>query len=373
MDFCSILSLKLSYMFFSKAIAFILILSFHCSLSLNGQTILSELDSLFKRVQTEQNFSGFVLIADHGKVIYEKGLGYADQEMKTSMNAQSVFKIASITKSITAIIIMQLIEENKLQLTQSIKDVLPGLDIHRADSISIHHLLLHISGLPKESDTIFHHYHSPEEIIRTTTQDKSRYQNFESFHYTNVDYLILGLMIEKVTGQSWQYNVQKRIFDPVNMTQSGFAQKDQMPKQNVLGYIIGEDGSTTKEPSYFIENFGAAACLYATAEDLLKLDQALYQDVLLTDKSKEIMYSSYPEFGYVGYGSWVYQYPFLESQPKVIERRGGLPGFNHVFIRMPELHRTIIVLSNNNLFDTDTFGKSESLKEQLIQLVATKT
>jgi CubicO group peptidase (beta-lactamase class C family) len=267
---------------------------------------------------------------------------------------------------------MQLIEGKKLQLTQTIKDVLPGLDIHRAENISLHHLLLHISGLPNESDTIYHHYQSPEEIIRTTTEDTSRYHHFESFHYTNIDYLILGLVIQKVTGQSWQENVQKRIFDPVDMTQSGFAKKDLMPEQNVSGYIIGEEGSTTKEPSYFIENFGAAASIYSTAEDLLKLDQSLYLDVLLKDESKEMMYNSYPEFGYVGYGNWVYQYPFLESQPKIIERRGGLPGFNHVFIRMPELNRTIIVLSNNNLFDTDTFGKLESLKEQLIQIVATK-
>ncbi|MAZ37854.1 MAG: hypothetical protein CL842_10430 [Crocinitomicaceae bacterium] len=88
--------------------------------------------------------------------------------------------------------------------------------------------------------------------------------------------------------------------------------------------------------------------MFSTAEDLLKLDQARYGDELLSRKSKELMFKSYPEYNYSGYSVWTYNYPFTPSKPKVMERRSGILGANSVLIRFLDTNKTIIILSNNN-------------------------
>jgi len=124
------------------------------------------------------------------------------------------------------------------------------------------------------------------------------------------------------------------------------------------------------EPEYHIENFGVAAGMYSNVEDLLKLDQALYTERLLDEKHKGIMYESHPELGFVAYGNWVYNYPYAEGRPKLIERRGGLLGFNCVMIRFVEDNKTIIILSNNGQFNSSSFGNTADFKEALIVAVA---
>ena len=115
-----------------------------------------------------------------------------------------------------------------------------------------------------------------------------------------------------------------------------------------------------KDPEFYIENFYAAACMYSTTEDLLKIDQAMYDDKFLSAKSKKVMFTSYPEYNYTGYSVWTYRYPFLDTQPLIMERRGGIMGSNLVLMRLLETNQTIIILSNNNAFDPDSFGDPET-------------
>lgn len=106
--------------------------------------------------------------------------------------------------------------------------------------------------------------------------------------------------------------------------------------------------------------------MFSTAEDLLKLDQALYTDALLSPAGKGLMFTSYPEYNYSGYSVWTYNYPFAESKPKMMERRGGILGANSVLIRLLDTKRTVIILSNNNRFNPDSFGDVQGLKEALM-------
>jgi hypothetical protein len=106
--------------------------------------------------------------------------------------------------------------------------------------------------------------------------------------------------------------------------------------------------------------------MYASANDLLKLDQGMYGNKILSNESKDLLYTSYPEYNYAGYSVWTYSYPFAPSKPKVMERRGGILGSNSVLIRMLEQNKTIIILSNNDKFNPDSFGDTKSLREALM-------
>ncbi|MEM9983757.1 MAG: serine hydrolase domain-containing protein [Bacteroidota bacterium] len=324
-------------------------------------------DALFKQAVAEEGFSGVVLVADQGEIIYQEAASAPEvADQSPPLTAETPIRIASITKAFTAILVMQLVEAGQLSLDTHVAELLPDLGIKRAKKITVRDLLRHSSGLPNEVEALFLLPKTPQEMILETvaTQDYYRYGRF---NYSNLDYLILGLMIEKITEKGWEEVLKERILEPVGMTHTGVAHRGQADlAQGYLSVDQGDALSLVPEPSYYIENFHAAASMYSTAGDLLKFDQALYSDLLLKPASIELMYTSHPELGYVALGSWVYDYYFLPSAPRMIERRGSILGHNHTFIRLPEVNQTLIILSNNDRFDPDTFGQTGSFKNRLI-------
>lgn len=336
----------------------------------NAQPDSNPIDSIVQKSVTTDLFEGTILIADKGAIVYQESFGFKDAEKSVPITNTSHYSIASVTKLFTAIAIMQLIEEGKFQLTDNLETLLPEYDIPKAKKITVHHLLLHISGLPNENDAIYRQPKNPLAFVsETLTQKGSR---FGSFNYANIDYVLLGLLIEKIDKVAWETSITNRILDKVDMKNTGFLERSAYPKNFAYPFSYDANGIRAKDPLFFIENFYAAGCMYATAEDLLKLDQALYGNQLLSDESKERMYTSYPEYNYSGYSVWTYNYPFSESQPRIMERRGGILGANSVLIRMLDTNKTIIILSNNNKFNPDSFGNKESLKEALMIEVAKK-
>lgn len=342
------------------AITFLFLAGFLC----NAQLDTARIDSIVQKSVTVVSFEGTVLVADKGNILYQESFGFTDSDNRTPVTNNSHFAIASITKLFTAITIMQLIEESNFQLTDNLETLLPAYDIPKSKKITVHHLLLHISGLPNENDAIYHQPKTPTAFVsETLTQKGSR---FGSFNYSNIDYVLLGLLIEKYDNKSWEESIKNRILEPLKMKNSGFLKKDTYPEDFAYPYSYDSEDKRQKDPLFFIENFYAAGCMYSTAEDLLKLDQGMYGNQLLSEKSKELMYTSYPEYNYSGYSVWTYNYPFSESQPRIMERRGGILGANSVLIRMLDTNKTIIILSNNNKFNPDSFGNKESLKEALM-------
>jgi hypothetical protein len=109
--------------------------------------------------------------------------------------------------------------------------------------------------------------------------------------------------------------------------------------------------------------------MYSTSTDVLKLDLALYGDELLGEESKSAMYTSYPEYNYAGYSVWTYRYPYCDAKPLLMERRGSILGANVVMVRFLESRHSLIILSNNDRFNPDSFGDSENLREALIRTI----
>jgi CubicO group peptidase (beta-lactamase class C family) len=325
---------------------------------------LSKIDSIVNANSQFRNFEGVVLIAKNGLPIYHKSFGYANRELKLPMQTATKFGIASITKMITAIVILQLVDEGKLNLESPLSELLPDLAIPKSKKITTHHLLLHISGLPNENDRIYEKPISPKDFAKSVSLGKLN--TFGAFNYANIDYVLLGLIVEKVSGTTWEENVKNRVVLPLKLNDTGFLIKGQSPVNLASTYTINEDTSFQRDPDFHIENFFAAGNMYSTAKDLLILDQAMYDEEFLSDKMRRLMFKSYPEYNYTGYSVWTYNYPFSKNKPLIMERRGGILGSNSVLIRFLESNQTIIILSNNDQFNPDSFGNPQNLREALI-------
>lgn len=333
-------------------------------LSGKAQMYSSAVDSIVENAANTNSFEGTVLIAENGNIAYQRSFGFKDKNQRETILNSTRFSIASITKLFTAILTLQLVEEGRFKLTDNLEVLIPELDVPGSNEITIHHLLLHISGLPNENDAIYTKESDPKRFVEATILNEPN--SFEAFNYANLDYILLGLIIEKYDGMTFEASVQKRILDNFSMNQTGFLKKDMYPKDFAYSFSYGENDMREADPLFFIENYYAAGAMYSTAGDLLKLDQALYDNEFLSAKTKELMFTSYPEYNYSGYSVWTYNYPFAMSKPKIMERRGGILGANSVLIRFLDTNKTIIILSNNNKFNPDSFGNTESLKEALM-------
>lgn len=335
-----------------------------------AQMNTTKMDSMIARSAVEDSFEGTILIADRGEIVLQRSFGYKDAKKEQRIGDDTKFGIASITKMITAIIVLQLVEEGEFKLTDNLQSLLPSIKIPNADKITVHHLLLHISGLPNEDDLIYLQPKTPGEFVLETIGKKKKLKGFGKFNYANIDYVLLGLIIESVEEKSWQESVRERMIDKLALSNTGFLAKGNYPENFAYSYSFDEQGERKSDPLFHIENFYAAGCMYSTAEDLLKIDQAMYGQKLLKEETKETMFKSYPEYNYSGYSVWTYRYPFVESRPRIMERRGGILGSNSVLVRILESNQTIVILSNNNQFNPDSFGNQKNLKEALIMEVA---
>lgn len=318
---------------------------------------------------SENGFSGTVLIAREGKPVFHRAYGLAYIPAQIEITPDAHFSIASVTKLFTSIRVLQLAAENKLSLSSSLVSYLPEMNIPRDEEITIHHLLLHLSGLPDEKDKVYRSKQSPEEVVAFSMQNKP-VSRLGDFHYNNIDYILLGLVIEKITGNTWESEIQTHILDILGMDQTGFLAHGRYPRDFAYTYSYGKRNRAVQDPFFYIENFYAAGCMYSTASDLLRLDQALYEGTLLGEESYRLLAKSYPEYNYAGYGVWNYRYPFVPSQPFVMERRGGILGANVVLVRLTDTGDTIIILSNDDRFNPDSFGDEKNLREALIRLIA---
>lgn len=312
-----------------------------------------------------QGFSGVVLVAEKGEVLFEESYGLAYYATPDTIRAGYHFSIASVTKLFTSIRILQLAEKGDLQLKENISNYLPQFDSLLIDNVSIHDLLLHTSGLPYVKRADYRERLAPEAFVERVLSRSTKAEK-GAFSYNDVDYMLLGLIIEQVTGEPWEESVQEHILTPAGLSSTGFLEYGYYPDRFAYTYST-KRGKLKQDPFFYIENFYAAGCMYSTAADLLKLDQALYDNTLLGDSGRVLLSTSNPDLNYVGYGVWNYTYPFIDERPTIMERRGGILGANVVLVRLTDSNKTIIILSNDDRFNPDSFGDPDNLREALIR------
>lgn len=323
--------------------------------TLFAQNNRQDIEDLLTKYHEYGQFNGSVLVASNGEVVFSDGFGMANMEYDIPNRPNTKHRIGSITKQFTAALVLQLVEEGKLELDNPISAYLPEYNGPAADVVTIHHLLTHSSGIP--SYTSFPRFFqeksrdpaSPVEFVKTFADSTLQFSPGERFSYNNSGYFLLGHIIEEVTGKSYEQVLQEKILDPVDMKDTGYDHHTTILKNRAAGYE--KRGNNYINAPYLDMSLPyAAGSLYSTAEDLYKWDRALYEDKILSEKSKNLMFSpqiSNEEEQY-GYGWSIAKLPVGKSGDSlpIVAHGGGINGFNTLIVRLPEEDDLIVLLNN---------------------------
>lgn len=320
-----------------------------------GQDQTDKLDELLDLYGEYGLFNGSVLVSENGKVIYKKGIGMANMEWDIPNAPDTKHRLGSITKQFTAALILQLVAEGKLKLDEPITTYLPDYPKAGGNKITLHHLLTHTSGIPnytsfpKFFEERSRNPYTVEKFVKVFSDSTLQFVPGETFAYSNSGYFLLGAIIEKVTGKSYEEQLKQRIFTPLNMNNSGFDHHENILKKRATGYQkLGTDYQNS--PYLDMSLPYAAGSLYATVEDLYLWDQALYTDQLLNKESKDLMFGKYipASGGHYGYGWSMGRHPIGNTKDSVetIGHGGGINGFNTLITRFPEEKNLVILLNN---------------------------
>jgi CubicO group peptidase (beta-lactamase class C family) len=312
-------------------------------------------DEVMQHLHSHAGFNGNVLIAKHGKIIYENSFGYADYLRKKMLNINSQFELASVTKTMTSTAILQLMERGKLRLDQNVKDFFPNFPY---DGVTIKLLLTHRSGMMNYvyfTDDIYRKEHrdqrkgiSNQDEMNLIAQYKPNRFNVpdKRFLYNNSNFMVLGSIIEKVTGMPYAKYMKENIFDPAGMSHTAVyskAQYDKIPV-DVVGHDRGQWRYSVVQN--FLDGPVGDKGVYSTVGDLYLFDYALRKGILLKQSTLDSAYVPrnpmvHGHFSY-GYGWRVFEAPGQQ----VIYHTGWWHGFRHIYLRDLKNDITVVLLSN---------------------------
>lgn len=321
------------------------IIAFMTATSAAAQKNVRKIDALVKQYYEYGQFNGSILVAENGKIIYKKGFGMANMEWNIPNGADTKFRIASVTKQFTAALVLQLVEEGKIRLDAHITDYLPDYRKDTGGKVTIHQLLNHTSGIPDYKNVSSNPY-SPADFAKKHVSGDFEFEPGAKYRYNNGGYSILGAIIEKVTGKSYETVLRERILKPLGMTNSGYAHNSTLLEKQASSYEKTPAGYINA-PYIDMSIPYAAGSMYSTVEDLYKWDQALYEDKILSAESKRLMFT--PGLGNYGYGIRITDQPLGKSdrKTKVIWHGGaGVNGFASLISRAVETRQTVIILDN---------------------------
>jgi CubicO group peptidase (beta-lactamase class C family) len=296
-------------------------------------------------------FNGSVLVATDAEVVFSQGYGLANMEWGIPNRPDTKFRLGSITKQFTSMIIMQLVEEDKLSLDATVADLLPYFRSDIGTKITVHHLLTHTSGLPNYTalpsffSEASRNPHEVEEFVTSFCSGDLEFEPGSKYRYSNSGYYVLGAIIEQVSGESYEQQLKARILEPLELHDTGYDHGAEVIERRAAGYQRTGNGYRNA-PYLDMTAPYAAGALYSTVEDLLRWDQALYGDALLSDVDKEKMFE--PFLDDYAYGWTVRRLPVgvSEAERTVIAHGGGINGFNTLISRVIE-DRHLVVLLNN--------------------------
>ncbi len=316
-----------------------------------AQKKADQIDAIMQQYVDNRQFMGTVLVAEKGEVIFKKGYGMANIEWSLPNTPDVKFRLGSITKQFTSMLIMQLVEAGKLKLDGKITDYLPDYPKATGDRVTIHHLLTHTSGIPSYTNfpTFFAQMSrdpaTPTEFIKKFSELSLEFEPGTRFAYNNSGYFLLGAIIEKLTGKSYAEVLQANILTPLNMRDTGFDLPGPILTKRASGYE--KRGSGYVNTPYLDMSLPyAAGSMYSTVEDLYKWDQALYTDKLISAKAKATLYTPFLDGYAYGWGVGKEKIGQHADSLLVISHGGGINGFNTIIKRLPADKHLIVLLNN---------------------------
>ena len=319
------------------------LLLFLCAAECLAQDVAPKLAEYMDALAGRGKFSGAVLVARDGKVIFSRAYGMANYELGAPNTTETKFRIGSMTKPFTAAAVMLLQERGKLSVEDSVCKYVS--DCPAAwQPITLLHLLSHTSGLAKHDKAADYLKTAalPMTVAQLVEGFKNRPPEFkpgERFDYNNNGYVLLGQVIERASGQPYEAFMREQVFAPLGMNDTGYDRHEPVIKNRAAGYV--RDGGALLNAAYVDQSQPfAAGALYSTVGDLLRWDQALYTERLLPRKTLEEMFTPVrPPYGY----GWFVTRQFNR---RLLWHGGGTPGFAADLLRFPDDRVTVIILSN---------------------------
>ncbi len=319
----------------------------------SGKQKAHDIDRLIAAYHEQDRFMGTALVAEAGKVIHKAGYGMANMEWDIPNRPDIRFRLGSITKQFTSAIIMQLVEEKKLDLETPISTYLPEYREDTGGRVTTHHLLSHTSGIPSYTslpgffEDLSRDPYDPDEFTSQYCSDDLEFEPGSKWNYSNSGYFLLGLIIEKITLSSYEQVLQERILDPLGLKDTGYDHHGTILERRASGYsqVLDE----YENASYLDMSIPyAAGSLYSTVEDLYLWDQALHTDKLLSAAAREKMFT--PVLNDYGYGWAIQEIPVGDTDRKVktVSHGGGINGFNTLITRLVDDRHLIVLLNNTD-------------------------
>ena len=347
-----------------KLISLIIILVL--TVKLFGQS--PKVDDFIDSYVKAHNFNGTILIQSNSKIIFQKSYGLANFAFKIPNTPDTKYKVASITKAFTVVLIMQLYEAGKIDLEKTINAYLPDYTGNGGNRVTIINLLNMTSGLHnmdegssldsvlKNGIPQYQRPYTSDQILAKYCSDPLVKEPGKEFDYNNADYIILGKIIENISGKSFEKNLQEKILQPLQMQNTGMLSQRNIIDNLADTYFFREDLNTlVNDLPVYIENWYAAGAMYSTTTDILKFSDALFGMKLLKQESLNRMFT--PGHDEYGYGVWVHKdYEINHKMFTIVKRPGAIMGAQTMLFHIIENGSTIIILSNTGTTSLDDFA-----------------
>ncbi|MBL0937898.1 MAG: beta-lactamase family protein [Gemmatimonadaceae bacterium] len=308
------------------------------------------IDSIFRQAYPAESPGATVLLARGDSVLYRKAFGMANVELRVPMRPEHVMQLASITKQFTSVATLMLVEQGKLSLQDRLSKFLP--DFPSGGEITMHHLLNHSSGITSYTNvpsfrTLTRQDLSPAEILAHVKDLPLEFTPGAQYAYSNSGYLLLGMIIEQISGMPYAEFVQKNIFAKLGMTHSHYASNYALVANRASGYQVYE--GVVENPEYLSPSIAyAAGSLMSTVDDMLLWNRALRQNTLISEESKRLAFANHKlangRPSNYGYGWSINELADLPT----VEHTGGINGYATSGIHVTDGDVYAIVLTNRD-------------------------
>ncbi len=333
-----------------------------------SSALADAVDALFTDAETNDAFSGSVIVVDGGKRVLEKGYGFADRTTKRKNAPDTLFRIGSVSKQFTATAILALVEDGKLALTDPLSKFFPDYPRENlamdGEAVTIHHLLSHTSGLPDPSGTpsfknaAWRRPIAPTEQVTFAKTLPLVRKPGSAFQYLNYNFLLAALIVEQISARPYETLLRQRFFEPLGMKDSGTVLPASETGRAAVGYAaeskgafvaLSDNPTFNKDPDVTLA-FGSGQ-VYSTVRDLALWDRALAGETVLKPAVRDLLFT--PNSDDYGYG-WVIR---KNADVTMAWHNGALSplGFTALIVRVPAKDRFVAYLSNFDLPLTQPF------------------
>lgn len=317
-----------------------LILGFLCQVTLAQSFDKAKLDSYFDALETNNKFMGSVAVSKDGKIIYERSLGFIDFENKIKADANSKYRIGSISKTFTAVLVFKAVEANLLDLNQTIASYFPS--IKNTEKITLKHLLSHRSGIHNFTDdpdylTWNTRAKTEKEMLAIIADAGSDFEPDSKAQYSNSNYVLLTYILEKSFKKSYPELLKGYITKPLGLKNTYFGSNINTANNECFSYTMGENWQLAPETDMSVP-VGAGGII-STPTDLVTFSDALFGGKLVKPESLALMKTLNDQ-----YGMGLFQFPFYDN--KGYGHTGGIDGFSSVFTHFPDGNISYALTSN---------------------------